>query len=102
MARDHPNQSRQRIQYVESSPARHAREPVGTRRQYLFREWTERCVRTNQLLGGQGRRAWIHESIGIGSGEQGNYRQYGVARLCADQDGNESAPGNTGIENTSA
>ena len=72
---------------------RNACAQVGPHHPDQFDQRTERPIRTGELRRIQGRYAWLLDLAGPGERQVRNYRQHGIARLCADRDGEGRARG---------
>ena len=81
------HQPRQRVQHDQAGDRRHGRARLGPHHQRLFGERPERRVRPDQLFGGEGRHARLHEGARARSRAQGRHRQHDLAGLYRDEDG---------------
>ena len=82
------------LQHDQAGRGRHGRARLGPRDQRLVGERLEGRVRPDQLLGGQGRHARLHQGAGARSGAQGRDRQHHLARLHRHEDGDGDPEGN--------
>ena len=69
------------LQHDQAGVRGHGGSGLGSRDQHLVGQWSEGCIRPNQLFRRQSRYARLYESARLGSGPQGCHRQYDFTRL---------------------